>query len=158
MTLASHHFKYLHSYTPKLAVKPSLKITPLVFIFVTFFFYRLPKTSVCLMLSHFLGYFPPTTFLSHLLPSCCSADCEVPHHCCKDILGWYSNLCTASDWNPSLMHNEWQEINDEKVTDTWAPSVSRKFYVWFLPPCLSTVFHVKKHLFHGCYCCHWKHY
>lgn len=66
----------ISSLLPQLAVKPSLlKTTPLVFIFITFFFLTQPSpktaASVCVMLSHFWVVFSPPLPWFHI-------SCQVP--------------------------------------------------------------------------------
>lgn len=89
--LASHQ---IPSLTPELAVKAILEKTPISSLFLSSFQLNLVPEPLLLFFWCWAIFFflfchppPPTCLVSHLLPSCCSTDSEVPHHCCKDIFG-----------------------------------------------------------------------
>lgn len=82
---------------PFTAEKNSLKNTLLVFIFFSFFFF-FSHCFICLMLSHFLGYFFPPLPGFHIS---CQVTTQLPlkYHTTAVKKFWVSfcNLCTASD-------------------------------------------------------------
>lgn len=94
-----------HRLQKALSEKP---IISSMLLLVTIFFFFEPRSTalVCLMLSYFFVSFSPY-YLAFRASSPANSHREtVPMLKGKSLELFFSNLCTASDGNPGLMHNE----------------------------------------------------